>query len=146
MFARCDLAQGTASVGEARRFVANRLGDWGLDRLSETAVLLVSEAVTNAVLHAATRTLVCLEVVGDVARFEVHDGSRRLPVRRHYSVAAATGRGLRLVEALADRWGADETDSGKVVWFELVLEPADVTSAARSARPGLAPTPILVKE
>jgi hypothetical protein len=55
----------------------------------------------------------------DRVRVEVHDGSPELPIRRRYSNMSGTGRGLLLVERMADGWGADLTSRGKVVWFEL---------------------------
>jgi anti-sigma regulatory factor (Ser/Thr protein kinase) len=108
-----------ASAGMARRFVEGVLVDAGLGGHAYTATLLTSELVANAVLHTNTPIEVVVRTAGDRARVEVHDGSRQLPVRKNYSTMSGTGRGLMLVERMAARWGAEPTDTGKVVWFEL---------------------------
>jgi hypothetical protein len=61
----------------------------------------------------------------------VYDGSPALPQRKRYSRTATTGRGLGLVEQLADSWGAEAMDSGKAVWFELVRGQARSAAAAQ---------------
>ncbi len=103
----------------ARRFVETVLTDAGLVDLMYTATLLVSELVANAVLHTSTPIDVVVKPGDDRARVEVHDGSPQLPVRKNYSNLSGTGRGLMLVERMAADWGAERTDGGKVVWFEL---------------------------
>ena len=96
------------------------LGAWGLESMRELAVLLTSELVTNAVVHA--RTPVRLTVYHDtVLTVEVADGSPVLPAPSPISPDDDRGRGLTLVAKLADRWGARPEGTGKVVWF--VLEP-----------------------
>jgi anti-sigma regulatory factor (Ser/Thr protein kinase) len=108
------------SAGEARRFVASVLTEAHLEDLAYSATMLVSELVTNALLHTATPIAVVVRADGDRVRVEVHDGSPQLPVRKHYSSMSGTGRGLVLVERMASGWGADPTEAGgKVVWFEL---------------------------
>ena len=107
-----------ASAGAARRFVRRTLEEWGLDHLEETCTLLVSELVTNVILHARTRCEVHLEREGEGVRVGVRDDSPMLPEEKRYAADAATGRGLRLVEQLATRWGtATDPADGKVVWF-----------------------------
>ncbi len=87
--------------------------------LVETAVLLVSEVVTNALLHAGTRIDVAVSVDRTGVRVEVGDGSLHLPVRRRYSPTAGTGRGMMLLEQMVDEWGVQTRHDGKVVWFRL---------------------------
>ena len=87
--------------------------------LRETASLLTSELVTNAVLHAATEITVTVRSEPSCLRVEVADGDPQLPALKHYEGDAATGRGLSVVAALADTWGASRRGEGKVVWFEL---------------------------
>jgi anti-sigma regulatory factor (Ser/Thr protein kinase) len=114
-----DLPPTTDSVPRARRFVAQELRDSPSD--VETAVLLVSEVVTNAVLHARTSVTLRVEQSPDLVRIEVHDGSP-VQLRIHtFSPTSATGRGLRLLDQLAHRWGVDNDSrsGGKVVWFEV---------------------------
>jgi hypothetical protein len=103
----------------ARRFTRETLEAWRLDDFVDTAVLLVSELVTNAVLHARSGVEVVVDGGPGRVRVEVHDSSIVLPSRRHYGIQAGTGRGILLVEEMASGWGAETTESGKVVWFEL---------------------------
>lgn len=107
------------SAGQARAFVESVLAGAGLDHLAYTATLLVSELVANAILHTGTPLEVVVRCGEGRARVEVHDGNPQLPVRKHYSNMSGTGRGLLLVERMADGWGSDRTAGGKVVWFEL---------------------------
>src|SRR5206468_2951238 len=90
---------------------------------SIAAELLVSELVTNAVLHARTDLTVAVERRGENVRVSVSDGSARQPRLRHHSVEAGTGRGLLLVERMARRWGVEPAGTGKVVWFEVSRDP-----------------------
>ena len=118
-----------ASAGAARRFVDAALSEPDVMAVGYAATMLVSELVANAVLHAGTPLEVVVAVDGDRVRVEVHDGSGRLPVRKHYSSLSATGRGLTLVDSMSVAWGAEPTVTGKVVWFELdatVAPMADV--------------------
>jgi anti-sigma regulatory factor (Ser/Thr protein kinase) len=110
----------TRSPWRARRFVAETLVD-ATANVAEIVTLLVSEMVTNAVLHARTDIRVSIKRGEDAIRVEVADESSSGPMVRHFSQQAATGRGLLLVEELADRWGSDPRDPGKVVWFEMAL-------------------------
>ncbi|MHB1774399.1 MAG: ATP-binding protein [Acidimicrobiales bacterium] len=112
-----------AAVDDARRWVTTALDGWP-ERRVETARLLVSEVVTNAVLHARTDVEVRVELDDRTARVEVADRSPVDPVPKRYRPDAATGRGLRLLATLADRWGVRRSSGGKVVWFELVREEA----------------------
>ena len=108
-----------ASAGEARRFVESALAGTDLEHLAYPATMLVSELVTNAILHTGTPVSVVVVLDGDRLRVEVHDGSAQLAVRRHYSDMSGTGRGLMLVERMAAAWGCERTADGKVVWFTL---------------------------
>ena len=132
------------SAGRARRLVGEVVREAALDDLADAALLLVSETVTNAVLHAATD--IELTVVADEGslRVEVRDGSSVLPGVRHYEEEATTGRGVGLVELLATSWGVEPEPGGKTVWFTLGparapgSEPARALPgpARRRARPG----------
>src|SRR5687768_14760881 len=97
----------TRSPSQARRFVSRVLAEEAQEPLASTVALLVSEMVTNAVLHARTEITVSVEYQGDWLRVEVADESPINPTVRSFSRQAATGRGLQLVEELADRWGTD---------------------------------------
>jgi anti-sigma regulatory factor (Ser/Thr protein kinase) len=112
---------GTISV--ARRWVEDTLIAWGADDLSWTAMLLVTELSTNAVLHAATAYRVSLDQRKDgTVRIGVSDGSPRKPRARDYGVDATTGRGLGLVGSLAAAWGTSSRPDGKTVWCDLRAE------------------------
>ena len=109
------------SARACRRFLVATLEAWGATGFTDEAVLLLSELVTNAVLHAGTDIEVVVRLRGDLLRIEVRDGDPRLPSVRHYSVLSGTGRGLALVAETAKDWSAEpRTDGpGKTVWFEL---------------------------
>jgi len=117
--ARLALRPVPGSAALARRFVDDTLGSWGCDPIAEAGRLLVSELVTNAVLHARTDISVVVTLLRGGVRVEVHDRSTAAPVVRHYEDEAMTGRGLALVDQLAARWGVDRRGDGKSVWFEL---------------------------
>lgn len=121
-------------VRAARRLVGGFLGT--ASPLRDVAVLLVSEAVTNALLHSASGDeggsfeVVCKRERAGRVRVEVHDaGSSSEPRRRVHFPDALTGRGLELFDALAIRWGASGGRRGHVVWFE--LDPAGVRTPSR---------------
>ena len=121
MLAKSTFAVSLASAGAARRFVADALAGAGVERdVVDLAELLTSEIVTNAVVHARSMAEVGVDRVGDAVRVEVLDVAPSLPHVRHVPPEATAGRGLAIVEALANRWGVEPRgESGKVVWFEL---------------------------
>ena len=114
----------SSSVGDARRFVGSMLDGLGGGAARDTALLLTSELVTNAVLHAGGEIRVL--VIGDDRRIRVtvEDTSETPPLRREAAEGAVSGRGLCLVAELAEHWGVDLRDGGKAVWFELEAETA----------------------
>ncbi len=106
----------------ARELVTTALRVWNLDDLSEIAELLTTELVTNAILHAGTPVrVVAHRSTPEVVVVKVFDGSPRLPSRspRASDPDAERGRGLFLIDQLANCWGAEPADGGKVVWFTL---------------------------
>jgi anti-sigma regulatory factor (Ser/Thr protein kinase) len=112
-----------SSVRQARRYVSERLRAIGFDAALFAAELLVTELVTNAILHARSTVTVTVERHGEHVRVAVGDESARAPRARAHSVEAGTGRGLMIVDKMATRWGVELRDGGKVVWFELSREP-----------------------
>ncbi len=122
--ARTTLAPDPRSPGDARRFVASTLSSWSLDSVIDTAILLVSELVTNALLHARSGIELALSLDARELRVEVFDASPVLPRRQEYGTVAGTGRGLVLVEELSSDWGAHEDGRGKSVWFTMPAHEA----------------------
>jgi anti-sigma regulatory factor (Ser/Thr protein kinase) len=116
-----------SSARQARRYVAEQLVALGYPDAAPAAELLVTELVTNAVLHARTPVVVSVEPRGPMVRVEVADDSPRTPRPRKHSVDSGTGRGLVLVDRMSDDWGVELRDGGKVVWFELCREPTELT-------------------
>ncbi|MDQ0992818.1 SpoIIE family protein phosphatase [Streptomyces sp. V3I7] len=104
--------------GRARRLARGALAEWGLEELSDSVELLVSEVVTNAVRYAS-RSITLRLLRTDVLRCEVGDDVPQLPRLRQARATDEGGRGLYLVNRLARRWGATRLSTGKVVWFEL---------------------------
>ncbi|WUT70199.1 PAS domain-containing SpoIIE family protein phosphatase/ATP-binding protein [Streptomyces sp. NBC_00670] len=114
------------SVGRAREYARAQLLSWDLEPLVDTAELLVSELVTNALRYGEgeirlrlllDRTMVC----------EVWDAGLVQPRRRRARDTDEGGRGLQLVGLLSAAWGSRRTPRGKTVWFELPLPGADTT-------------------
>ncbi|MFJ7996741.1 ATP-binding protein [Streptomyces sp. NPDC096310] len=120
-----------SSVGPARLELRKALAGWGLSRLEDSALLILSELLTNAARHARvspgreieTRYLAAPEGL----RIEVHDASCVPPQPKAPDPDACEGRGLVIVEALADQWGVGEREGGvgKVVWATLASPQAD---------------------
>jgi len=114
------LPESLHSPALARSLVRTALPSFPADTL-DVAELLVSELATNAVVHAQSMLVVHLEVAGQWARVSVEDCSFGRPVPEQHEPFddAVGGRGLWLVDTLADSWGWETTSTGKRVWFEL---------------------------
>lgn len=121
MSAEAVLGEGPVALRRARALVREELAGVDDDE-RDTVVLLTSEVVANATLHAGGQVRLTVVRCPDGVRVEVHDRSDRLPQRRRVLDAErVSGRGLHLVEQLSQRWGADHEAGGKVVWFEVAL-------------------------
>jgi hypothetical protein len=114
-----------AEVGRARRWARSRLVGSGIgpdEPVAETLILLISELVTNAVVHtgcpAVLRMLFPVAPASPV-RVEVADSSEAPPAPRHAHRDETGGRGLELVDGLADRWGWQPEGAGKQIWCEV---------------------------
>ena len=104
----------------ARRFVADTLVGAAAESLSDIAVLLVSELVTNAVVHAGSDVEVAVRLLPDSVRIEVVDRAPADLLRPSTPAQdSESGRGLMLVETLASAWGVEPLETGKAVWFEV---------------------------
>jgi anti-sigma regulatory factor (Ser/Thr protein kinase) len=135
---RFELAAHPGSVAQARRLTRARLARWSVcEDTCDTATLVVSELVTNAIVHAAGERVVCeLHDADDLVRIAVRDEgcapgepcvSPELPDEEH-------GRGLLLVSAVSRAWGAQDTGPGLLVWAELprTADDSDPDTEARS--------------
>jgi anti-sigma regulatory factor (Ser/Thr protein kinase) len=118
----CD----ASSVAAARRLVRGELAahaEMPAERSDfvDAASLLVSELVTNAIVHARTDVEVRLVTDEHMLRAEVSDGNPTFPIPRRPIGLAGTGRGLLMMDDLASRWGVSPSGAGKTVWFELTF-------------------------
>ncbi|MFG1808562.1 ATP-binding protein [Streptomyces sp. NPDC049040] len=115
------------AVADTRRRLRDQLRQWGVAALADTAELLATEIVTNALKHTGGGAVLTATLSPGPARrlrVEVHDSAGRRPKPRPPGGLrppddATSGRGLLLVEALADTWGIQARGAGKIVWFEL---------------------------
>jgi anti-sigma regulatory factor (Ser/Thr protein kinase) len=115
-----DLLRRPASVRKARVFTGDALADGGVEAsVIEVAVLLVSELVTNAVVHAGGTVWVTVHADARWVRIEVQDQGRGRPVLRPARQNQPEGRGLGLVDKLATNWGTERRATHKVVWCEI---------------------------
>jgi anti-sigma regulatory factor (Ser/Thr protein kinase) len=120
-----------AAAGEARRFIRSTATALDPDKLDDVLVL-TSELVTNAVLHARTPFELGVTLTDDAILICVGDGTRSTPQVQESSDGQENGRGIMLVRALADDWGIESSESrqGKVVWFLLRAAVAEGGSRA----------------
>lgn len=113
------------SAGDARRLAERCCRAARLSQdVTDTAVLLTSELVTNAVLHGRSDVRITVRATATGVRVEVADDNDRPPVRQSDDETALSGRGLSLVEHTATRWGVTVPEIGKVVWFYLAADDA----------------------
>ncbi len=106
----------------ARRHVRDVLGSEASGERLVTSELLVSEVVTNAVMHALGPLSIGVVCEGHRLRVEVRDGDPDTVPGVMYPAADIGGWGLRLVDMLASSWGSESLEGGKVVWFEVELD------------------------
>jgi DNA-binding NarL/FixJ family response regulator len=110
-----------ASAREARAFTRNVLDEWQVPEVVEDALLVVSEMVTNAVVHAQSACELRISLSPMVVRVEVADEGRGTPEPMPPSATRSSGRGLHLIDALTAAWGVEPApEGGKTVWAELL--------------------------
>ena len=113
---------GVDAPAQARRFCSTVCREWGVDGLTDLCALLVSELVTNAVVHGSGPVGLELRLDGGVLRVSVaQEQVVGLPEPLMSGSAAISGRGLAIVDRMAAGWGAETDDGGTTVWFDLVL-------------------------
>lgn len=119
---RHHLAPVPASAAAVRDVIDETCATWGLTRLRDTARLVASELAANAIVHAATGFDLLASYTGRFLRIAVQDGSPELPrIKPQAPVRSAiippgSGRGLRIIAAVATHWGVTRTAGGKIVW------------------------------
>lgn len=112
-----ELAAQAISASRARDFVRGHLADRGLSYLSDDIQLVVSELVTNALLHARTPLTVALRACGDTVLVEVKDGCPSGPSQAAAPHLETRGRGIAIVDQLSRDWGVTAApQGGKSVW------------------------------
>jgi anti-sigma regulatory factor (Ser/Thr protein kinase) len=111
-----DLPPEPSSASRARLLAREQYAKSCSRDTLDTIALLVTELVTNAILHARTTLQLTLETRPGLVRIGVEDESTDQPTLQHYASDAVTGRGLALVEQLASSWGVEATPTGKLVW------------------------------
>jgi anti-sigma regulatory factor (Ser/Thr protein kinase) len=110
------------AVRHARRFTGRTLRSWGVSRDTiDVALLVVSELVTNALVHTDGQVRLDMSLVNHRLRLAVTDASPRSPVKpTNIGWEATGGRGILLVEAVSEDWGTVPVSGGKQVWADLV--------------------------
>ncbi|MFG3198137.1 SpoIIE family protein phosphatase [Streptomyces sp. NPDC048208] len=125
-------------IAEARQHLRELLHDWVPPEQVDAAVLLISEMITNVLVHTDADALLLAEIFGEHGhrrlRVQVSDSGDDLPHKRRPGELASSGRGLMLIEMLADAWGVEPRGEGKSIWFEL-YEKGERGEAGEAADP-----------
>ncbi|MFD7065720.1 SpoIIE family protein phosphatase [Streptomyces sp. NPDC059913] len=125
-------------IAAARQQLRDLLHDWADPEQVDSAVLMISEMATNVLVHTDGDALMLAQATGEhggrLLRVEVSDGSDELPHKRRPGEMASSGRGLVLMEMLADAWGVDPRGAGKSIWFELQESPPSTGPAEPEAQ------------
>ena len=128
-----ELRGGREDVRAGRRFLTEVLIRLGWEDRADDASLLLSELLANVALHARTSCSVKVSATADRLRVEVEDRSPVLPRVQHFAIDTTTGRGLQLVDRVAESWGAEPTSGGKQVWFCLDRQGARSRLSSRAS-------------
>ena len=132
-----DLEPSPESAGSGRRFVRGTLHGWAVPEPTvDQALLVATELVTNAVLHAGTPLTLEVSYVAPTVRVAVRDWSTTVPALRARAPDSMTGRGLGVVSALGAAWGVDALPDGKQVWAEVDGGRRSAAAAPRAGEPG----------
>ncbi|MEU9775602.1 SpoIIE family protein phosphatase [Streptomyces sp. NPDC047968] len=125
------------AVMHARRFTARTLRAWDVTQDADVVLLIVSELVTNALVHTHGAVRLDLTRAGDRLRIAVSDSSPRAPAKPVIVDWEATGgRGILLVEAMSAAWGSVPVSGGKQVWSEIVVPQGEPGAGEPERRPG----------
>ena len=136
---KLDLGGSRQDARLARRFLAEVLPRLGWEDRLDDADLMVSELIANVALHARSACTVTIVATDSTLRVDVADASPVLPQLRNFSIDATTGRGIRLIDTLAESWGAEPgPEGGKTVWFCMgrpVRERSNADVGSRAVHP-----------
>jgi anti-sigma regulatory factor (Ser/Thr protein kinase) len=114
------LSQDLSYVRRARAFIREHCDLLGFDsEACDAAILLTSEAVTNAFIHGRSEARIRISTSAGRLHVEVADDNSRHPQRLDQDADALDGRGMAIVQQLASRWGVRDDPYGKTVWFEV---------------------------
>ncbi|MFC8309030.1 SpoIIE family protein phosphatase [Streptomyces olivaceus] len=131
-----------ARIATARQHLRDLLHDWPDEEQRDAAVLLLSELLTNVLVHTDADALLVAEIAGEpgerAIRVEVTDNGDDLPHKRRPGEMASSGRGLVLIELLADAWGVAPRGTGKSIWYELYESTPPADAPDGPAPPSLA--------
>ena len=119
-----ELPPATTTPADARQIARQACRDWGLPDAADDVSLVVSELVTNAVVHAKTPLILAIEHEGPTLAVAVGDGQPAAPWLADQSPEHSSGRGIALVSRLSTNWGVVRTVLGKTVWVSLNVAPA----------------------
>jgi hypothetical protein len=119
-----QLPSSVSSPQLARAFLRTTLETWKLDGFGEVTELLVTELVANVVTHVGAPMTLRVHRNSRTMRVELDDPSTQVPTVQHPDAAEEHGRGVLLVDRLANAWGVEPHDDGKTVWFELDVSTA----------------------
>ncbi len=108
-----------SDLRSAREFARSTAHQWHLDALADSVGLIVTELAANAVVHAHSPFDVVLSKINRGVRVAVCDSSATPPMKSAAPTFASSGRGLTVVDALADRWGHRRIRGGKMVWADV---------------------------
>ena len=114
------------ALSQARHMIRAAVAGWGAGRRADEVELVAGELINNSLIHTEGAALVTLRMLTGAERrlrIEVEDESSALPRRRNAADVEVTGRGLLLVDQLADEWGVESRGGGKCVWGEFVVPP-----------------------
>jgi anti-sigma regulatory factor (Ser/Thr protein kinase) len=128
-----QLPSSVSSPQLARAFLRSTLETWSLDGFGDVTELLATELVANVVTHVGAPMTLRIQRNQSTMRVEIEDSSTDFPVVRHPEAAEEHGRGVLLVERLANAWGVEPRADGKTVWFEIDVSTATEEVHGRAA-------------
>jgi anti-sigma regulatory factor (Ser/Thr protein kinase) len=132
--ARClerELPPARTAPSDARQIARKACLDWDIPDAADDVALVVSELVTNAVVHAKTPLILAIEHEGPTLAVAVGDGQPATPWMADQTPEQSGGRGLVIVSHLARNWGVVRTVLGKTVWVSMTVAPESSEQTAR---------------